>query len=87
MPLPGRKRFLGTLNVCSFQESAFTERDLGLLSEVANQIAIAVDNALAFQEIAELKDKLAEEKFYLGEDEIETVYNFEEIVGEKLRSE
>jgi len=81
LPLPGRKRFLGTLNVCSFQESAFTERDLSLLSEVANQIAIAVDNALAFQEIAELKDKLAEEKFYL-EDEIQTEHNFEEIVGE-----
>ena len=81
LPLPGRKRFLGTLNVCSFQESAFTERDLSLLSEVANQIAIAVDNALAFQEIAEPKDKLAEEKFYL-EDEIQTEHNFEEIVGE-----
>ena len=81
LPLPGRKRFLGTLNVCSFQESAFTERDLSLLGEVANQIAIAVDNALAFQEIAELKDKLAEEKFYL-EDEIQTEHNFEEIVGE-----
>ena len=81
LPLAGRKRFLGTLNVCSFQESAFTQRDLGLLSEVANQIAIAVDNALAFQEIAELKDKLAEEKFYL-EDEIQAEHNFEEIVGE-----
>lgn len=81
LPLSGRKRFLGTLNVCSFQEAAFTERDLGLLSEVASQIAIAVDNALAFQEIAELKDKLAEEKFYL-EDEIQTEHNFEEIVGE-----
>jgi formate hydrogenlyase transcriptional activator len=81
LPLAGRKRFLGTLGVCSFQESAFSQGDLELLSEVANQVAIAVDNALAFQEIAELKDKLAEEKFYL-EDEIRTEHNFEEIVGE-----
>lgn len=69
LPLAGRKGFLGTLNVGSFQESAFTQGDLDLLTEVANQVAIAVDNALAFQEIAELKNKLAEEKFYL-EDEI-----------------
>ena len=81
LPLAGRKRFLGTLGVGSFQESAFSQGDLDLLSEVANQVAIAVDNALAFQEITELKDKLAEEKAYL-EDEIRTEHNFEEIVGE-----
>ncbi len=81
LPLEGRKRFLGTLNVCSFQESAFTQDDLELLREVSNQVAIAVDNALAFQEIAELRDKLAEEKVYL-EDEIQSEHNFEEIMGE-----
>jgi formate hydrogenlyase transcriptional activator len=48
---------------------------------VASQVAIAVENALAFREIAELKNKLAEEKLYL-EDEIRTEMNFEEIVGE-----
>ncbi len=47
----------------------------------AAQVAIAVENALAFQEIAELKNKLTEEKLYL-EDEIRTEHNFEEIVGE-----
>ena len=81
LPLAGRKRFLGTLNVGSFQDSAFTQGDLDVLTEVANQVAIAVDNTLAFHEIAELRDKLAEEKFYL-EDEIRTEHNFEEIVGE-----
>ena len=49
-------------------------------SEVANQIAIAVENALAYREIAELKDRLAQEKVYL-EDEIRSELNFEEIVG------
>lgn len=81
LPLAGRTRLLGTLGVGSFKESAFSENDLELLTEVANQVAIAVDNALAFQEIAELKDKLAEEKIYL-EDEIRTEHNFEEIMGE-----
>ena len=40
-----------------------------------------MDNALAYQQITELKDKLTEEKLYL-EDEIRTEYNFEEIIGE-----
>jgi formate hydrogenlyase transcriptional activator len=81
LPLTGRERFLGILSVCSFRESAFTQDDIGLLKEVAGQMAIAVDNALAFQEIAALRDNLAEEKSYL-EDEIQTDHNFEEIVGE-----
>jgi formate hydrogenlyase transcriptional activator len=81
LPLVGRESTLGTLNVCSLQESSFTGADVDLLSQVANQVAIAVDNALAFRQIAELKDKLAEEKSYL-EDEIRSEYNFDEIVGE-----
>jgi formate hydrogenlyase transcriptional activator len=81
LPLVGRERTLGTLNVCSRQESRFTTSDAALLSQVANQVAIAVDNALAFRQIAELKDKLAEEKSYL-EDEIRSEYNFDEIIGE-----
>jgi formate hydrogenlyase transcriptional activator len=81
LPLLGRDRVLGTLNVLSRREAAFTSEDLELLRQVANQVAIAVDNALAFRQIGELKDKLAEEKLYL-EDEIRSQYNFEEIIGE-----
>ena len=81
IPLINRDRVLGTLNVGSLREDAFTAGDVELLSQVANQIAIAVDNALAFGQIAELKAKLAEEKLYL-EDEIRTEHDFEEIVGE-----
>src|SRR5208283_420967 len=47
---------------------------------LANQVAVAIDNALAFQEIAELKDQLAKEKAYL-EEEARTEHNFEDIVG------
>ena len=62
-------------------DDAFQPDDISLLAQVANQIAIAVENALAYREIAELKNKLAEEKLYL-EEEIRTDHNFEEVVGE-----
>src|SRR5258705_11498861 len=47
----------------------------------AGQVAIAVENALAYREIAELKDRLAQEKLYL-EEEIRTAADFEGIVGQ-----
>jgi len=81
IPLITRNRILGTLNVASVRDCAFSQEDVDLLAQIANQSAIAIENALAYRQIAELKDKLAEEKLYL-EDEIRTEYNFEEIVGE-----
>ena len=69
------------LTVASRRKHAFSVEDTNLLLQVANQVAIAVDNALAFREIAELKEKLAEEKSYL-EDEIRSTFNFDEIIGE-----
>jgi len=81
VPLITHNRALGTLSVASVRDQAFTQEDVDLLSQVANQIAIAVENAIAYRQIEELKDKLAEEKLYL-EDEIRTEYNFEEIIGE-----
>lgn len=81
IPLISRDRVLGTLNVASLQPDAFSPDAVDLLAHAANPVAIAVENALAYQQIADLKDQLAEEKLYL-EDEIRTDYNFEEIVGE-----
>ena len=81
VPLITRDRVLGTLNVASFRDSAFPQEDQDLLTQVGAQVAIAVENALAFREIADLKNKLTEEKLYL-EDEIRTEHNFDEIVGE-----
>src|SRR4029077_1186354 len=74
-------RRLGTLSIGRLGGEPFTQCDAGLLAPVASQVAFSVENALAFQEIAALKDKLAAEKVYL-EDEIRTEYNFEEIVGQ-----
>jgi len=81
LPLVNRDRVLGVLSVASKRESAFSRQDLDLLTQVANQAAIAVDNALAFRQIADLNRKLAQEKHYL-ESEIRTEYNFESIIGE-----
>jgi formate hydrogenlyase transcriptional activator len=81
IPLITRNRVLGTLNVGSMKENAFAPSDVDFLSQVASQAAIAIENATAFQEIAELKDQLAEEKLYL-EDEIRTEQNFGEIIGD-----
>jgi formate hydrogenlyase transcriptional activator len=47
----------------------------------AGQVAIAIENALAYREIAELKDKLAREKLYL-EEEIRSTSDFEGIIGQ-----
>jgi formate hydrogenlyase transcriptional activator len=81
VPLITANRTLGTLSLSSLRAGAFTQEDVDLLMRVANQVAIAIENALAYREIAELKNKLADEKLYL-EEEIRTEYTFEEIVGE-----
>lgn len=81
IPLLGQEGALGTLNLFSRRASTFTDDDLGILTQMAGQIAIALGNALAFRRVAELTQKLAEEKRYL-EDELRTEINFEEIVGE-----
>ncbi|MBS1811460.1 MAG: sigma 54-interacting transcriptional regulator [Acidobacteria bacterium] len=80
IPLLAHNRKLGVLGIGSYREEAFTAADLDLLTHIASQLAIAVENALAFREIETLKNKLASEKLYL-EDEIRTEHNFEELIG------
>src|SRR6266481_3203761 len=80
-PLAHHGSTCGTLNLASRRIDAFTAQDVELLRPVGAQIAIAVENALAFKEIDALTNKLAVEKLYL-EEEIRSEFNFEEIVGE-----
>jgi len=75
----GNKAF-GILEVVSSEAASVSEDDMELLTQLAAQVAIGVANALAYKEIDDLKDRLAEEKLYL-EDEIRNEY-FDEIVGE-----
>jgi len=80
LPLTTARRRLGVLTFASKQPAAYDTADMDFLQRVAKQVAVAVENALAFQQIEELKEKLTQEKVYL-EDEIRTQHNFEEIVG------
>ncbi len=81
MPMSARGRGVGTIVVSRLRDEPFSDDDVAILAAAAGQIAFAVANALAFQEIAALRDKLALEKVYL-EDELRSQYDFEEIVGE-----
>src|SRR6202041_701670 len=80
LPLISRERVLGVLTFGNSGENISVEGDGAFLAQVANQIALAVENAITYGEIASLKDKLAQEIIYL-QDEIRTELKFEEIVG------
>jgi formate hydrogenlyase transcriptional activator len=79
LPIPGRKSVVGTLGFVRGEDS-FNQDEIGFLMQISNQIGIAVENALAYQQIRELKEKLGQENVYL-QDEIRNETNFEEIVG------
>ena len=81
LPLISHDRPLGTLVVASLEEDNFPAKDAELLQHVANQIAIAVENSLAYHEEVKRANQLSQEKLYL-QDEIRSEYNFEEIIGE-----
>jgi formate hydrogenlyase transcriptional activator len=80
IPLVSRDRIVGTLDLGRLNPSPFTDDDLESLTQIANQVAIAVDNAIAYGQIADLKNELAQEKLYL-ESEIRSEMNFADIVG------
>ncbi|HWT65704.1 MAG TPA: sigma 54-interacting transcriptional regulator, partial [Terracidiphilus sp.] len=81
VPLVHRGEAVGTLMVGSRIEGAYTERDAAMLMQMGDQVAMAVSNAQAYRQIAELRDKLSQEKRYL-EEEINLENRFEDIVGE-----
>lgn len=81
IPLIHRERILGALAVSSRRENAFSQHDAELLGQVAGQVAMAVNNAMAYRRIAELRDRLNQEKEYL-EEEINLEHRFDDIVGE-----
>jgi formate hydrogenlyase transcriptional activator len=80
IPLVNRGRNLGFLSILRTTDTPFTSEDVDFLGRASGQIAIAIENALAYQEISELKDKLALEKVYL-EEEFRSEMGFEQIIG------
>jgi formate hydrogenlyase transcriptional activator len=81
VPLLEGEQSTGFLIFASRAKQAFGQREIGVLSQIAQQIATAVNNALAFREIADLRDRFRREKQYL-EEEMNLENRFEEIVGE-----
>src|SRR5205085_3168985 len=80
IPLVSRGRAIGVLAIARTTEVSFVREDVDFLREASGQIAIAIENSLAFHEVSELKEKLAQEKLYL-EEEIRGDMDFEQIVG------
>ncbi|HEY6293142.1 MAG TPA: sigma 54-interacting transcriptional regulator [Terriglobia bacterium] len=80
LPLLNRGRALGALTV-GRRQAAFAEREVHVLGHLADQVALALNSVEAFRQVAELRDRLAQEKAYL-EEELRTEFNFEDIVGE-----
>jgi formate hydrogenlyase transcriptional activator len=83
LPLTVRGRSIGTITIGSLTKNRYNEADAEFLMEVANQIAIAVDNMKSYGEIEALKARFQSETVYLQE-EIKTEHNFEEIIGQSM---
>jgi formate hydrogenlyase transcriptional activator len=81
VPLVTRRGSPGTLNVASVDPDAFPAAEVELLKQISAQIAIAVENALAYQEITGIKNHLAEANLYL-ENEIRLQHDFSGIIGD-----
>jgi formate hydrogenlyase transcriptional activator len=80
LPLVFQGKCIGTLSLVSREKDRYSDEDAMFLEEVANQVALAVQNMQSFQEIDNLKARLEKENVYLRE-EVSTEHNFEEIVG------
>ncbi|MDE3032041.1 MAG: GAF domain-containing protein [Acidobacteriota bacterium] len=80
IPLFSRGRALGVMSLGSLKEHSFGAATLHLLELVAGQVALALDNAMAFQDIRHSRDKLVEEKLYLEEERAQD-FSTQEMVG------
>jgi formate hydrogenlyase transcriptional activator len=80
VPLVVRGKAIGVLAVASTTTNQYSEEDAAFLQETANQVALAIANMHAYEEIAALRARLERENVYL-QDEIRQEHNFEEMVG------
>jgi len=81
VPLAAKGRIIGTMNVGSRMPGRYGEAEASLLAAIAEQVALAIENLLAYEEIAALKARLQEENLYLQE-EVRTEAAFGDVVGE-----
>jgi len=81
LPLVTRGRSIGAVTVGSLHPLDYSDADADFLMEMANQVAIAVENMQLHEETAAMKARFEAEAVYLQE-EIKTEHNFEEIIGQ-----
>lgn len=81
LPLMSGNTMLGVLKLAQCDEKVFTATNLKLLRQIAERVAIAVDNALAYQEIHRLKERLVDENLALTEQLNNVESEFGEIIG------
>jgi formate hydrogenlyase transcriptional activator len=84
LPLAVRGKSLGAITVGSLSSGQYGEDDTEFLMEVANQIAVAVENMQLHEETAAMRARFEAEAVYLQE-EIKTEHNFEEIIGQSAK--
>ncbi|MBZ5637806.1 MAG: sigma 54-interacting transcriptional regulator [Acidobacteriia bacterium] len=81
VPLRAKGKVMGTLNVGSGEAGRYGEVDSELLLAIADQVVLAIQNMLAYEEIAALKRRLEDENLYLQE-EWRAEAAFADVVGE-----
>jgi formate hydrogenlyase transcriptional activator len=79
-PMTIKGKIIGTLNVASREPGRFGAKEASLLAGVAEQVALAIENLLAYEEIGNLKAQLEEENLYLQE-EVRSEAAFGDVVG------
>jgi formate hydrogenlyase transcriptional activator len=80
VPLTTVRGRLGSMVFASREIDPYRPEDQEFLQHIARHVAIAVENALAFEEINALRRRIEEEKVYL-EEEIRAEQLFGEIIG------
>jgi formate hydrogenlyase transcriptional activator len=63
IPLVNQGRVAGVLEIARTTDSLFTPEDVDFLKDASGQIAIAIENCLAYREVSELKESYFVEKF------------------------
>ncbi len=81
LPMTSRGRMIGTINLGALRDAAFSPSDVEFLLQVVKQIAIGVENALNYEQVAAARERLEEERNYLNE-EIRTEHDFEAVIGQ-----
>jgi formate hydrogenlyase transcriptional activator len=81
VPLQANGRVIGTLNVGSRDVGRYGDADAELLHAIADQLVLAIQNMLSYEEITALKHRLEQENRYLQE-EARTETGFAEVVGD-----